>query len=446
MYKISFTLKQHTPLIHFQHDQEGATLRASEVKPKLDRYLINSLGGIDQILRQNPEWLQGKDNESLLYSLNFRTRNIFSHPIKVPKIGKNGHVERDKKYNLRYEGFPCYFGNMGEEDNSPKSFIYTNSPVEVSIDSNSKSLIGFMSSDKGHTLISRFFNTRNFSTRQSKGFGSFTMMYEDGEMDWEDSKYCFDVNLAPSDLTLLRRDHNLRFPNSKVTDEQMILFDDWKKLFHKINLFHKVLKSGYNQQNGYVKSALFKYFKEIHKIQWDKKTIKEKYFIDQLKNQQLDHLDIDVLEFDSRDDNLRGKSDNNNLFLVRDLLGLTSEANWRSYTDSVVSKENPDIDRFMSPLTYKPVLFTDEQGKFFKVFLFFNKIPDEMLNQSFSIKVNGAGNLVLDTPRKGVFSLSKFFEYLVSEDFHIEDLINSENRDTAMIQNMFNSLKSIEDE
>ena len=43
MYKLEFTLKQHTPLIHFQHDQAGATLRATEVKPKLDKFLRETL-------------------------------------------------------------------------------------------------------------------------------------------------------------------------------------------------------------------------------------------------------------------------------------------------------------------------------------------------------------------------------------------------------------------
>jgi hypothetical protein len=43
MYKLKFTLKQHTPLIHFQHDQAGATLRATEVKPKLDQFIIEKL-------------------------------------------------------------------------------------------------------------------------------------------------------------------------------------------------------------------------------------------------------------------------------------------------------------------------------------------------------------------------------------------------------------------
>ncbi|MGB3465250.1 MAG: hypothetical protein WBA74_08270, partial [Cyclobacteriaceae bacterium] len=54
MHQLTFTLAQHTPLIHFQHDQQGATLRATEVKPKLDQYLLTALGngnyqrGIDQ--------------------------------------------------------------------------------------------------------------------------------------------------------------------------------------------------------------------------------------------------------------------------------------------------------------------------------------------------------------------------------------------------------------
>ena len=39
-FKVSFTLKQHTPIIHFQSDQSGATLRATELKPKFDRFLM----------------------------------------------------------------------------------------------------------------------------------------------------------------------------------------------------------------------------------------------------------------------------------------------------------------------------------------------------------------------------------------------------------------------
>ena len=43
-YSLNYKLQQITPMIHFQHYEEGATLRASEVKPKLDRFLIELLG------------------------------------------------------------------------------------------------------------------------------------------------------------------------------------------------------------------------------------------------------------------------------------------------------------------------------------------------------------------------------------------------------------------
>lgn len=42
--KLKVQLEAQSPIIHFQHDQAGATLRASEVKPKLDRFLLNKNG------------------------------------------------------------------------------------------------------------------------------------------------------------------------------------------------------------------------------------------------------------------------------------------------------------------------------------------------------------------------------------------------------------------
>lgn len=41
--KLKVQLEAQSPMIHFQYDQAGATLRASEVKPKLDRFLLNKM-------------------------------------------------------------------------------------------------------------------------------------------------------------------------------------------------------------------------------------------------------------------------------------------------------------------------------------------------------------------------------------------------------------------
>lgn len=43
-------LKQHTPIIHFQHDEPGATLRASELKPKIDKFIAHELENVDPVL------------------------------------------------------------------------------------------------------------------------------------------------------------------------------------------------------------------------------------------------------------------------------------------------------------------------------------------------------------------------------------------------------------
>ena len=74
MHTLKVTLKQHTPLIHFQHDQEGATLRASEVKPKLDKFILTKLGGDDgyeagiKIAKDNG-WLVGKGDHPAMDSV-----------------------------------------------------------------------------------------------------------------------------------------------------------------------------------------------------------------------------------------------------------------------------------------------------------------------------------------------------------------------------------------
>ena len=77
MAELKVQLKQHTPIIHFQHDQEGATLRASELKPKLDKYLI------EKFEKENidyKKWLIGKgEHQALNYKVKIITDGNFSY-------------------------------------------------------------------------------------------------------------------------------------------------------------------------------------------------------------------------------------------------------------------------------------------------------------------------------------------------------------------------------
>ena len=92
MKTLQVTLKQHTPLIHFQHDQYGATLRASEVKPKLDRFILMKLGNGDydqgcDLARTN-KWLIGEKN-----ALNYKMKIVVDKlDANIWGIKPNGEV------------------------------------------------------------------------------------------------------------------------------------------------------------------------------------------------------------------------------------------------------------------------------------------------------------------------------------------------------------------
>ena len=73
MYKLEFELEQHTPIIHFQARDAGATLRASEVKPKLDKFILTQIGkgfvndpkaNEEEYYKAGKKHLQNKDAEA----------------------------------------------------------------------------------------------------------------------------------------------------------------------------------------------------------------------------------------------------------------------------------------------------------------------------------------------------------------------------------------------
>ena len=89
MNQLTAILKQHTPMIHFQHNESGATLRASEVKPLLDKFILTKLGNGDiregRLYAKKNNWLI--DNEKnyafclLRYVRNYPTRVIVRRRI-----------------------------------------------------------------------------------------------------------------------------------------------------------------------------------------------------------------------------------------------------------------------------------------------------------------------------------------------------------------------------
>ena len=98
----TYFLEQQTPMIHFQSSEAGATLRASEVKPKLDKFLIKQLGdgdyekGIEKAKEKG--WIIG-GYPALNYKMRFKAsgKDSASNPVSGKnKVGK-------------IKGIGCYF-------------------------------------------------------------------------------------------------------------------------------------------------------------------------------------------------------------------------------------------------------------------------------------------------------------------------------------------------
>ncbi|GAB2025491.1 hypothetical protein OfM1_15620 [Lactovum odontotermitis] len=155
MNELKVTLKQVTPIIHFQADQEGATLRASEVKPKLDKFLQEHFPDEIQESWYLPK-VNGKKYRALDYKMQIKSKGKFKEIIPVDKEGNEVDV------------YLSYFGNIGLKGKERKKIIFNEDGVGLRIIAKSEDL-----KDLIEKYIDLFFATNNFGTRQSKGFGSF---------------------------------------------------------------------------------------------------------------------------------------------------------------------------------------------------------------------------------------------------------------------------------
>lgn len=168
MKTLTITLKQHTPLIHFQHDQENATLRASEVKPKLDRFILTKLGkgdynaGVSEAKDRN--WLVGKGEYP---ALDYKMRIIPQE--KIADMHLNSY--RNNKGKWTTEKFPLLLANMGGQDNRDglMNLVMHRSNIMFLHCRNNKLY------DELEVQIPYFIENTNFGQRSNKGFGSFTV-------------------------------------------------------------------------------------------------------------------------------------------------------------------------------------------------------------------------------------------------------------------------------
>ena len=226
MHTLKVTLKQHTPLIHFQHDQEGATLRASEVKPKLDKFLLDN--AIGESFEDSKTFLVGYSlkNERLLCrkftdekfrALDYKLAFI---PQCAKHISLNPHYDPNRGKYIAND-FPLLLSNMGGKDTLEELADFSMyEKIELTIHSKNEDLLETI-----RGWIDLFFATNNFGQRQDKGFGSFSVIKINGD----------DIEFPKKDLPTKTRFLKFEFPNNLQE------FDVQSKLFQVIDFYWKCL-------------------------------------------------------------------------------------------------------------------------------------------------------------------------------------------------------------
>jgi hypothetical protein len=319
MHTLNITLKQHTPLIHFQHDQDGATLRATEVKPKLDRYLIKK------------------------YSLTEKeTRN--GHEVIIPKKGYENWFSNTEKLSLDYKiriaspKVPATAVQIKLVTEDETGLVFNDNIILTAHTASEKIYFAIKES------VTAFFIRNNFGKRQSKGLGGFTLM--------ETSKEQFLTELKKLGTDVYEYRNGL----TTGQDFYQIITRQWR-----------TLKSG-TQIGRYVKSKLFKYMSGKG-YRWEKRLIKVSIidrpadFPYNLQNTSgYEPLDNSFDDEELSDgEGYFGWDDNTEIdfgyYFIRAFLGLPELFEFRTDQRNVVYqiliKAKDGAERFKSPVTFK---------------------------------------------------------------------------------------------
>ena len=352
-FKKIYLLRQNTPIWHFQHNQGNATLRATEVKPKLDRFLL-----VNTKVDIKPEWfIKQEDSKSLDYKLHIYTGVM---------------PEKPKEKDL-----PQFFGNTGvgklpeELAVSKKKALFFKGEIFFEIFSMYPDLIKYIGE-----RLEEFFFVYNFGTRQSKGYGSFSFIGEFGSSN----TYCSSLKVSNSHNAFKEQEG----VHVKILSSFKVESKDYIDVLNAIDLFYKSIRGGIL---GKMDSVLSKWISMNHKLEWDKKVLAKLF---KPKNGQMPDIKVNP----ERD------------FLYRDYMGLAVDMRpWNGQ----MSKEHKDIRRFKSPVFIKPVV----EDKGYRVYIGCNNTANKLKGEKFNVTFKKGRKITKEIQMYPSFDLQKYLEYCI---------------------------------
>lgn len=298
-----FTLIPQSPLIHFQPELNGATLRATEVKPKLDRYIFKHCTNIPD------DW----KNRKTPTALNYKLRIICSEQKEPIPLG-------NRTYNI-------FYGNMG------------NGPKKMGIMAKAKLIVTSFNSDLLKyidKIIGDFFIVTNFGTMQGKGFGSFVVERK---------------NFSPEHICEeLTKEYNAANCYKFSTCSQAV--------FKQIKTVYSLMKSGVNFRS-YRHSILFDFMHEKFDMGNEKAWLKQNGIAPAIINKN-GQKQKEIAPATGRSN---GQKDRESRY-VRALLGIADHNTYLNIPDEKVPDEkvevtiqekSGEISRLNSPVFFKVI-------------------------------------------------------------------------------------------
>lgn len=269
--KLTATLESQSPMIHFQARETGAVLRASEVKPKLDKFLrtkmINELKknsatelsdekALDKLKKGKAEYFRDAElNDALNYKMRIIATTVNEFPLE--EGGKS-----------RYAPF---FANSGKDDKEKLKGVFV--IAELTIVCFNEMLRKIIKE-----YLEEFFIVTNFGMMQGKGFGSF-IVTGSVQMDQNNNGRISSDGIKKIAKQLeegleAKSCYYMEF-NKLDGDEEGRLNGIYKTMFNEIKLFYGIMKSGYNINGVYVRSYIYKYMRDHYNLGNEKKWMKQ---------------------------------------------------------------------------------------------------------------------------------------------------------------------------